>query len=144
MPWGHLLELRAGRAFVWGYLHIPLFGALAAVGGGLHVAAYYLVHHTVIGPVGTVLSVAVPQAVFMVMLYGIWTAMMRKRDPFHTGLLLGTAAVLVLAVALAQAGLDMAWCLVVLALAPVVTVVGYETVGHRHQEALIAAMKAQR
>ena len=143
-PWGELLALHRERSFFWGYLHMLVFGALAAVGAGLHVAAYYLEHHTEIGPVGTVLSVAVPLAVFVVALYAIWTAMMRTRDPFHTGLLLGTGAVLVLAVALAQAGLDMAWCLVVLALAPVVTVVGYETVGHRHQEALIAAMKAER
>ncbi|MGH3989573.1 MAG: hypothetical protein ACRDTZ_20035, partial [Pseudonocardiaceae bacterium] len=56
-------------------------------------------------------------------------------------LLLGTAAVLVLAVLLAEAGVSMAWCLVVLALAPVVTVVGYETLGHRHQEASLAQMK---
>ena len=27
---------------------------------------------------------------------------------------------------------SMSWCLVVLMLAPAVTVVGYETVGHRH------------
>jgi low temperature requirement protein LtrA len=143
-PWGELLALHPERSFFWGYLHMLVFGGLAAVGAGLHVAAYYLEHHTEIGPVGTVLSVAVPLAVFVVALYAIWTAMMRTRDPFHTGLLLGTAAVLALAVALAQIGLDMAWCLVVLALAPVVTVVGYETVGHRHQEALIAAMKTER
>ena len=37
------------------------------------------------------------------------------------------------AVLLAAAGVDVALCLVVLMLVPVVTVVGYETVGHRHQ-----------
>jgi low temperature requirement protein LtrA len=143
-PWGELLALHRERSFFWGYLHMLVFGGLAGVGAGLHVAAYYLEHHTEIGAVGTVLSVAAPLAVFVVTLYAIWTAMMRARDPFHTGLLLGTAAVLVLAVGLAEAGVDMAWCLVVLALAPVVTIVGYETVGHRHQEELIAALKAER
>ena len=97
-------------------------------------------HHTEIGAVGTVLSVAVPVAVFTLMLYVLWTALMREIDPFHLGLLVGTVAVLVLAVLLAQAGVSMAWCLVVLALAPVVTVVGYETVGHRHQEAALSRM----
>ena len=67
--------------------------------------------------------------------------MMRHIDPFHLGLLIGTAGVLVLAVVLAGAGLSMAWCLIVLALAPVVTVVGYETVGHRHQESVLTRMK---
>ena len=49
---------------------------------------------------------------------------------------------LVLAVVLAEAGLSMAWCLVVLALAPMVTVVGYETLGHRHQEEALTLMKS--
>jgi hypothetical protein len=33
----------------------------------------------------------------------------------------------------------MSWCLVVLMLAPIVTVVGYETVGHRHLAAALLA-----
>ena len=38
----------------------------------------------------------------------------------------------------AAMGASLAWCLVVLALAPAVTVLGYETVGHRHlAEALL-------
>ena len=53
-------------------------------------------------------------------------------DPFHVTLLLGTFAVLALAVLLASAGVPMATCLVVVMLAPLVTVIGYETVGHRH------------
>jgi hypothetical protein len=57
---------------------------------------------------------------------------MRARDPFHLGLVAGTTAVLVLAIVLAAAGVDMALCLIVLTAAPAVTVVGYETRGHRH------------
>ncbi len=141
VPSGHVLQLHPERVFFWAYGHIVIFGALAAVGAGMHVAAYYLEHHTKIGAVGTVLSVAIPLAVFVLMLYGLWTTLMRRRDPFHIGLLLGTTAVLVLAVVLAEAGVSMAWCLVVLALAPVVTVVGYETLGHRHQEDSLTQMK---
>jgi hypothetical protein len=40
--------------------------------------------------------------------------------------------ILVASVALAAAGVGMAVCLVVLMLAPIVTVVGAELVGHRH------------
>jgi low temperature requirement protein LtrA len=141
VPSGHVLQLHPERGFFWGYGHMLIFGSLAAVGAGLHVAAYYLEDHTKIGAVGTVLAVAVPLAVFVLMLYALWTALMRRRDPFHISLLLGTAAVLVLAVVLAQAGVSMAWCLLVLALAPVVTVVGYESLGHRHQEAALSRMK---
>jgi len=57
---------------------------------------------------------------------------MRARDPFHLHLMAGMTAVLVLSVVLATAGVSIAVCLVVLALAPAVTVVGYETFGHRH------------
>ena len=39
---------------------------------------------------------------------------------------------------LAALGVSMAVCLVVLLFAPVVTVVGYETVGHRHQADALA------
>ena len=57
---------------------------------------------------------------------------MRAHDPFHLGLIATTTALLILSVTLAAAGASIAVCLVVLALAPVVTVVGYETLGHRH------------
>ena len=40
------------------------------------------------------------------------------------------------------AGLSMAWCLVVLSLAPWVTVAGYELRGHRHNAEVLAALAA--
>ena len=43
-----------------------------------------------------------------------------------------------LTVVCAEMGESISWCLVVLTLAPAVTVLGYETVGHRHlEEALL-------
>ena len=80
----------------------------------------------------TVLTVAVPVAVFVVALYAIGSVFLRQRDPFHLVLLAGTAGVLVLAMVFAELGMNVSWCLVVLMLAPAVTVLGYETVGHRH------------
>jgi hypothetical protein len=62
---------------------------------------------------------------------------MRASDPFHLGLVAGTAALLVLSVVLATAGVSVTACLAVLALAPVVNVVGYETLGHRHMAAAL-------
>jgi hypothetical protein len=79
-----------------------------------------------------VLSVAIPIAVYTLALYAIWTAVMRERDPFHLTLIVATGGVLLLSVLLAFSGVSVAVCLVVLACAPVVTVFGYETVGHRH------------
>jgi hypothetical protein len=46
--------------------------------------------------------------------------------------------VLAVAVWLAAAGISMANCLLVVTLAPMVTVVGYETLGHRHASEAIA------
>jgi hypothetical protein len=53
-------------------------------------------------------------------------------DPFHALLVGLTAVVLVASVALAAAGVSVPVCLVIVMLAPVVTIVGFELVGHRH------------
>ena len=71
-------------------------------------------------------------ALYILALYAIGAAFLRQRDPFHLLLLGGTAAVIALAVASVSLGLSVPWSLVILMLAPAVTVVGYETVGHRH------------
>jgi hypothetical protein len=57
---------------------------------------------------------------------------LRQRDPFHLLLLAGTGGALALALVCARMGRSMSWYLVVLMLAPAVTALGYETVGHRH------------
>jgi low temperature requirement protein LtrA len=132
LPFGPILERRRERAFGWGYGHIVLFGALVAVGAGLHAAAYYLEDHSVLGTTGTVLTVAVPVALYITSIYGLHIHLSRVFDPFHLLLLGGTALVVAAAVVMAAGGTAMVWCLAVLALAPWVTVVGYETVGYRH------------
>jgi low temperature requirement protein LtrA len=144
VPSAKVLRVHRERSFVWGYGHIPLFAALAAAGAGLHVAAYYIEGVAHIGVVATVLSMAIPVAIFVAGLYAVHTYLLQAVDPLHSGLLLGTAAVLVLAVTLAGAGVSMAVSLLVLSLAPVVTVVGYETVGHRHLDAILHRMHIER
>ena len=79
---------------------------------------------------------------YVATLYAIYTALMREADPFHIWLLVASAAVLVLTVLLATWGVSVAVCLVVLALAPVVTVVGFEAVGHRHVSEMLARVAA--
>jgi len=132
LPWAEPIVRHRERGFPFGYGHLLLFGALAAMGGGLHVAAYSLENESSLGATGTVLSVAIPVAVYVGVLYALYSILMRSHDPFHLGLLAGTGAVLVLSIVLAAAGVNMSVCLVVLALAPAVTVVGYEARGHRH------------
>jgi hypothetical protein len=107
-----------------------MFGSITATGAGLHVTAYFLEDMTKIGPTATVLTVAVPVAIFILALYTIGSIFLHQKDPFHLVLLGGTAAVIILAIAGAALGLSVPWSLFILAFAPGVTVIGYETVGH--------------
>jgi low temperature requirement protein LtrA len=141
IPWAEVLSLHRERSFVWGYGHMLIFGSLAAIGAGLHVAAYFLEHKTTIGLTGTVVATTLPVTIYLVGLYGIYALFTRHLDPFHLTLLGATAVVLVLSVALAALGAGIAVCLVVLMLAPVVTIVGYETLGYRHVAEALADMR---
>jgi low temperature requirement protein LtrA len=137
VPAGEVLQIHRERAFPWGYGHMLIFGSIAATGAGLHVAATYISHEAHIGATATVITVAVPVGVFAFALFALYAYLVHSGDPFHIALLGGTAAVLALAVLLASVGLPMAVCLVVVMLAPLVTVVGYETLGHRHLDAAL-------
>jgi len=132
VPWGEPLVRHRERDFVFGYGHFLIFAPLAAMGAGLHVAAFGLEDKSSIGATAMVLSVVIPVAIYALALYGLYSVLMRTRDPFHLILLAATAAILGLAVVLAEAGVGVTTCLLVVVLAPVVTVVGYETLGHRH------------
>ncbi|MGW6195591.1 low temperature requirement protein A [Kribbella sp. NPDC055110] len=132
VPWGDVLDRHRDRSRPWGLGHFLLFGSVAATGAGLHVAAYFLEGTATIGATTTVLTVAIPVAIFILTLYAIYWAFVRQHDLLHPLLLAGTAAVIALAVACAALGASMSWCLVVIMLAPAVTVIGFETVGHRH------------
>jgi low temperature requirement protein LtrA len=132
VPSAEVLHVHRERGLPWGYGHMLIFGSIAATGAGLHVAAYYIGHEAHIAAAATVLTVAVPLAVYVLTLFALYTFLVRVVDPFHIALLAGTAALLVLPVVLATIGAPMAVCLVVLMLAPLVPVIGYETLGYRH------------
>ncbi len=140
IPHGQILSRRRERSLGWGYAHIPLFGATVAVGAGLHVAAYHLEHHSALGTFDTTVAVAVPLGVYLLMVYLLYAQLTHSFDPFHVLLVALTAVVLGAGVLLAAAGASLATGLVVLALSPWVTVVGYELVGHRHNERVVAAL----
>ena len=132
VPQADILQARRERSFWFGYLHILVFASIVATGAGLHAAAYYIEHQSKLGSVATVLSVVIPVGVYILMVYVLYAVMTHTIEVFHVLLLAGTAAVLGLAVLLAAGGISMANCLLVVTLAPVVSVVGYELRGHRH------------
>jgi len=138
VPQADLLHAHPERSFFFGYFHILPYGAIVATGAGLHAAAYYIEHHSKLGSVETVLSVAVPVGAYIVSVYVLYAWLVRTMDAFHLLLIALTGAVLGLAVWLAAAGISMANCLLVVTLAPMVSVVGYETLGDRHAAQAIA------
>ena len=135
LPSAPVLARHRERKWAWGYGHIVLFGAVAAVGAGLHVAAYAAEGETTIGTVGVVLSVAIPVLVFSLSYFVLWSILFRAVDMFHVMLAAGMALFLIAGVVAAIAGLPLGWCLLVVMLSPFVVVVGYETAGYRHVEA---------
>lgn len=57
------------HAFIWGYGHLPIWAAAAAVGAGLSVAIDEVIGGTTIGAVGAGAAVAIPVAIYLL---GLW------------------------------------------------------------------------
>ena len=142
IPSGQMLERFREKSWLWGYGHMVVFGSIAATGAGLHVAAYVIEGHSELGPVGAVLSVAIPVLIFCVALFVLYAYLVGAFDPFHIGLMAGSVAVIVVAVAIASAGASIGLSLIVVMLAPAVIVVGYETIGHRHEARMFARLES--
>ncbi|MFD9542315.1 low temperature requirement protein A [Streptomyces sp. NPDC060022] len=136
-PFGDVLVHRRNRGYLFGYGHIPLFMGIAGAGAGLHMAGLQLEHHSELGDVAVVLSLAIPVGLYLLMVYLLHTLLLSAADRFHLLLISVTLAVLFTAVLLSAAGLAIAVCLLIIMLAPFVTVIGYETIGHRHQRRML-------
>ncbi len=141
VPSGDILAARRGRAFGWSYTHIPVFAAIVATGAGLHVGAYLIDQQTVLSPLESLLTTAVPVAVYVITTFVIYANLTRTVDRFHFSLALGSAVVLAISIAMVQAGVDFKWSLLVLSLTPWVTVVGYEVRGHLHHERVLSGLR---
>lgn len=138
VPSAPILHAHRNRAFIWGYGQMLIVTAIVATGAGLHVAAYFIEHKAHIGPLATLLTAAIPVGGFLGLIYALYYYLVPRFDPLHVWLLTATAGVVVSAVFAALASVDIAVCLVILMLAPAVTVVGYEMLGHRHQAEALA------
>lgn len=132
VPSANVLARHRNRKWAWGYGHIVLLGAIAAVGAGLHVAAYAVEGQSVLGTLGVVLCVAVPVLIFCVAYFVLYSIFFRSVDALHAWLALGMVVFLAAGVVLAAVGVPLGWCLLVVTLSPFVVVVGYETAGYRH------------
>jgi hypothetical protein len=138
LPAAPVLHKYRDRVFLWGYLHIALFTAIAATGAGLHVVGYFIEHKAKIGAFATMTAAALPVGLFIVAIYAIYTALLRRFDAQHSVLLSASAAVLCASVAHAWMGASLTLCLVILTFAPAVTVIGYEVIGVHHMREALA------
>ena len=109
-PAGDGLMRRRDLSFVWGYGHFVIFGSLAAVGAGLEVAVQSAGHHTETPDVVVALAVAVPTAIFLVMLWAVHAPIV-DRVVINPVAIIG-GAVLVVAAATAAPAIGVAGALV--------------------------------
>jgi low temperature requirement protein LtrA len=99
--------------FVWAFAHYLIFAAVAALGAGLQVAVGTLAHSTQVTPRFAAFTVAIPVAIFIVVLALLSTRM--SGEPAAAGLTLLTAA-LVLAAAAAASALTLPLSIVIMVL----------------------------
>jgi low temperature requirement protein LtrA len=69
------LRVSPRSAFIWGYGHYFVFGSAAALGAGLEVAAETIEHATELGEVGAAFAVAVPVAIYLLVVGALQTRM---------------------------------------------------------------------
>lgn len=138
LPSGAILHQHRSKAFVWGYGHLLVFASITATGAGLHVLAYVIEGKSELGPAAAVTTVALPVLVLCLSIYALYSYLLEALDSFHLILIAGTVVMLILAVLAAVWGAPLSVSLILVVLAPFVTVVGYETIGHRHEATMLA------
>ncbi|WP_072313452.1 low temperature requirement protein A [Agrococcus sp. Marseille-P2731] len=128
-PFGEMLHRRPRSTFLFGYGHMLVFGAIAAVGAGLHVAAYVIEGESAVGYTGAVAVTAVPVAVFLIIHFAIAAALSGGVRPLDAVLLVAALAVLALGVAVVAGGAAFIVGILVITAAPWLVVLGTETLG---------------
>ncbi|WP_197718358.1 low temperature requirement protein A [Gordonia insulae] len=141
VPVGDALHAHRRKSFVWGYGHIVIFMAAAAVGAGLHVAALYIEHETHIGAGPVVATLAVPLGVYCLGILVMYDYLL-PFDPMSLLLGLGATVFLVAGVWLAAAGVSVVVAVVVTTLAPVMMVVVDEVAGVPRRARVLAELSA--
>jgi len=142
MPAGEVLEHRPERGFVFGYIHLVVFASIAATGAGLHVAALAMEHDAHIDNTAVMWSIAIPVALYFVSVGGLFGYLVGWR-PHLVWLTAVKIGIVFGSVALAESGLSLPVCILVLALAPAVSIVAEELgVGERRANEIAEAIAA--
>jgi low temperature requirement protein LtrA len=104
-PAGAGLASHRERAYLWGYGHYGIFAALAAVGAGLEVAIEHAGHHVAASPVALGYAIAIPVAVFLVLLWVLHAPILSRPVCRPTPMLSGSLVILLLPLAAERASL---------------------------------------
>ncbi|WP_431278407.1 low temperature requirement protein A [Leifsonia poae] len=139
-----ILERWPDHIFAWRYAHLPIFGAVAAVGAGLRVTAA-AVENENFSVLQIALALAIPVALMIGMIFVTWSVLLRSIDLTHLPLFAAALAPLVAAVIVGLlAGPQLidpddpasvtalVTVITLVALCPVVEVIGHEIVGYKH------------
>jgi len=94
-PAGDGLEGHRDLSYIWGYGHFAIFAALAALGAGLEVAVESAGHHAEVDPTVVSCAVAIPVAVFLVVLWAVHAPLV-ERVVVNPLAIAGAAAVILL------------------------------------------------
>jgi hypothetical protein len=95
-PAGDGLAAHCDRSYLWGYGSIGIVAALAAVGAGLEVAVEHTGRHIAALPVAAGYAVAIPVAVFLILLWALHAAIVSRPVLRLTPLLGGSLVILLL------------------------------------------------
>jgi hypothetical protein len=145
VPSGIILQRWPERVFAWRYTHLLVFAAFPAVGAGLRLAAEAL-SGGALTLVQVTFALVVPVGSALVLIFVLWSVLMRSYDLTHIPMFLMSVLPLVAAVVVAatvgsgqpfdtENATDLAALVVVIALVaagPVVEVIGHELVGYKH------------
>jgi low temperature requirement protein LtrA len=126
LPSGKILERHRDRVWVWSYAQVLIVTSIVATGGGLRVAAYLIDGRARITALAALLAVVVPVGVFLGSMHALSYYLVRQFHVFQVWWLIPTAGIIVVTLVAALSGVDVARCLVILMLAPAVTVVASE------------------
>ncbi|BDV29581.1 low temperature requirement protein A [Microbacterium terricola] len=137
LPHASVLAARREKAIPWGYAHILLFAAIAAVGAGLHLVGYAYDPEYDVDDTTVAASIALPVVIFMVVRYGL-QAWLLSGSPRDGVVQLAAAALPVLAIALAAAGVPLWACLIVVLASPLSVILSFELGGWRALDAQLA------
>jgi len=126
VPFGALLVDRPTRGYLFGYGHIPVFIAIAAVGAGLRVTGSALSGLSSLGHAAVTATVAVPVAIYLLAVGNLAVLLGRSARWVRIVTPAITDSIALGAIGLAAAGLPLEWALIVVMVAMFITVAGWE------------------